>query len=139
MRAAVEGTWVLEVPATAGQPARTIKFRLAQATTARRSTRPGPVATAAACNDARTLVRSAHACKDEIATKMPLEVELIAGSAASKTRAEFRVDGEHFRSGNLSVAFGDDWMNATLSPAGGVTTLRSPWGDGATLRRTATE
>lgn len=115
MRAAVEGTWTLEVDG------KTIEFRLTQATHASRAT-PGLVQTAAACSDGRTFVRSAHACVDEVNTKMPLEVELIAGLTLAKpTTGEFRVSGEHFREGRLSVDLGDLLLDATLAPDGTVT------------------
>jgi hypothetical protein len=78
MRAAVEGTWVLRVPATETAAAREITFTLTQASKVARRGDDGifSVRAASACSS-RTFVRPAHACIDS--TTMPLDVEVIAG------------------------------------------------------------
>jgi hypothetical protein len=75
MRAAVEGTWVLRVPATETAAAREITFTLTQASKVARRGDDGifSVRAASACSS-RTFVRPAHACIDS--TTMPLDVEV---------------------------------------------------------------
>ncbi len=63
MRAAVEGTWTLEVPQTGATP-RALTFAIQRAgAPARASLDPGWIRSAAACGN-RTFIKSAEACLD---------------------------------------------------------------------------
>jgi len=137
IRAAVEGVWVLEVPATAASEAREITFSIAQGgRETQRSERPGPVRSAAACSH-QTWVRSAEACLDF--STMPLDVELIAGmTTAVKPSGSFEVMGLTFEAGKLRLTLGESNVEAMLSPNGEARTVRidrNAADDGATLTR----
>lgn len=129
MRAAVEGTWVLE---SAELPSGTLTFEVRQAAEARRSVPGGLVRSAMACSS-RTLVRNAHACAD--VTRMPLEVK-VANGMLGVSGAEFIAGGGDFDGGTLSIPLGEDHLSATINPHG-VTTLVTVNGSSGKLRRTA--
>jgi hypothetical protein len=119
MRAAVEGTWRIDVPATADAEAQQITISIVQGSAeARHSAPSGPVRTAAACTQ-NTFVRSAGACLDS--SSMPLDVGLIAGmTASSPPSGDFRVEGTRFEAGWLFLTIGDLQVRATVKPTGEV-------------------
>ncbi len=117
MRAAVEGTWTVEVPASGEAPALAYTVTVAQARGAARRTSAGAslVAPATACGN-RSLVAEAAACIDT--TDMPLEVNIVTGPSAGPSHGTLMVAGLSFVSGNLGLTVDGKTISATLSREG---------------------
>lgn len=120
MRAAVEGTWRISVPAHgADAPALEYTLVIAQGTKVARLQQRGLVAPAAACGS-RSFVRTASACIDD--TTMPLDVQIVRGpgpaGSTGPSRGEFVVYGRSFQSGELRLTIDAMNVSARISPKG---------------------
>lgn len=117
MRAAVEGTWTITVPA-GGKDAPAVAYQvvIAQRASVARLDEHSLVAPAAACGT-RSLVRTAGACLD--ATKMPLDVQIVKGPAtAAPSKGELVVYGKRFRNGRIELTLAGNEMRAMVDAEG---------------------
>jgi hypothetical protein len=118
MRAAVEGTWRIDLVSAEGQ-ARTISFTIQQATAAgtKHSSRErGWIRQASACSH-RGFIKSAEACID--VSEMALKVT-VSGDGGARTSGTLRVMGRSFRQAQLSLQLGDASIDAEISKTGEV-------------------
>ena len=134
VRAAIEGTWILSLPATSSTPTRTLAVRIEIAQAPQHSAaRPGLIASAYACST-RTLIKSAAACID--VTKVALVVTALDGDIATAQGA-LDVYGLSFHNSRLELLLDDVPVSAMVSPAGEATDVRVATLEGGTLTRTA--
>lgn len=122
MRAAVEGTWKLMLPATQREPAREIVFSISQGgepTQDKHSRTRGMVSPAAACSH-RSLVKAAAACVD--ISEMPLDIKRLAGTDVASGR--LRVFGLTFRYGLVDLDLGGSNVHARIEPTGTISEVR---------------
>lgn len=136
MRAAIEGTWKLTLPATEKNPVTELVMTISQGaepTQDKHSRRRGLVADAAACAE-RSLVRSAGACVDM--SVMPLDVKLLASTSIVRAGV-FRVTGLRFIAGHLTFELGNWYLSARVTPDGSITkvTTNGSMATGATMVR----
>jgi hypothetical protein len=116
MRAAIEGTWVVEMPATGDRPAHDIMLSITHAgATPTRSSSIDLIRPAVACSH-RTLVASAEACADE--TTMKLAVSHVALLAPIPITGTFRVAGLDFTIGTLELTLDDATLVADVNTRG---------------------
>ncbi|MBA3455413.1 MAG: hypothetical protein H0T42_20135 [Deltaproteobacteria bacterium] len=135
MRAAIEGTWKLTVPADGTTPAQETVFSISQAATpAEQHSRGRSAITEAAACVQRSLVKSAGACLDS--TEMPIEVKLLAGGAA--TKGTFEVFGFKFTEGMLRIELGTSHLRATVAADGSIIAIHSAPKLAASLIRVST-
>jgi hypothetical protein len=111
IRAAVEGTWRLDVGP------RSVTFTIEQATHAEQNASRGWIRSAAACGDYRTLIRTAEACVDEVRTDMPLVVTAVSGALGRGT-GQFFVHGYNFRTGGIRAELDGLVIFATIDREG---------------------
>lgn len=117
MRAAVQGTWRLELAPAAG-PSRSIAFTMDQAASPASSERERAwIRPASACGH-RTLVRSAEACLDS--TDMQLTLVAVGGARSLAPTAKLRVIGKRFERGELELEVEGSLVTARISSAGAV-------------------
>jgi hypothetical protein len=121
VRAAIEGTWTITVPAWEPGAPRvdyTVVITQGRGPVAQRSARPSLVAAATACSE-RSLVRSASACGDS--TKVPLDVQIVNAPSSHGSRGELVVWGTRFHQGRLEATIDGLTLAAQIS-AGGTAT-----------------
>jgi hypothetical protein len=129
MRAAVAGTWTLELRPAEGAP-RSITFQIEQARRAARASRErGWIRAAAACGH-RSFIRSAEACKD--ASDMELKLTAVGPDRPLALRGRFHVTGLSFERGTLEIDVEGGSIYADISSTGAVLSV------GAGERATAT-
>lgn len=117
MRAAVQGTWRIELAPAAG-PSRSITFTMDQAEAPASAARARAwIRPASACGH-RTLVRSAEACLDS--TTMELALVAIGGDRALAPTAKLRVFGKQFERGELELELEGSPLLVRISSAGAV-------------------
>jgi hypothetical protein len=117
MRAAVRGTWRIELSPAAG-PSRSITFTIDQAATPAHAERARAwIRPASACSH-RTLVRSAEACLDT--TDMQLTLVVLGGDRSLSPTAKLRVIGTTFERGELELDVDGRFVQASISSAGAV-------------------
>lgn len=119
LRAAIEGTWTVTVPARGpDDPALTYTVHIRQgdgSTRDQRASASSLVTPAAACGD-RSFVRTAAACMDR--TEMPLDVQIVAGPLRGETRGALEVVGRSFLHGRVELTLGASRLTALVSPEG---------------------
>ncbi|HUQ07576.1 MAG TPA: hypothetical protein VM261_34015 [Kofleriaceae bacterium] len=124
VRAAVEGTWTITVPAS-GPGTAPIEYTIAIAQgtdpVAQRSAPRSLVATAAACSD-RTLVRSASACGDS--TTVPLDLQLVNAPPEPSGRGKLVIWGTSFGQGELRAFVGVHQVSASIDSSGTASRVR---------------
>jgi len=130
MRAAIEGTWRLQLPAHDKIPAREIKFSIREAKDAMEqhaAHHAGLVRAASACSQ-RSFVQSAGACLDE--SDMVLDVR-VAGTKPSGAAWSGRliVPGMHFDVGWAELRVADLDVSAQIKPSGDVTSVHALGGE----------
>lgn len=148
MRAAVEGTWDLDLLFSNGEQ-RAVTITIRQSETAMQAAAatntPGQgrrawIRPAAACGT-RTLVRGAAACLD--VSQMPLDVAFVSGDESYRSismRGDFSIYSLVFTQGQLALLIGNTRIDGVVSPDGeasGLRILDSSGGGTATLARTA--
>lgn len=117
MRAAVQGTWRLDLAPAAG-PSRSITFTLEQAESPAHAAHARAwIRSASACGH-RTLVRSASACLD--ITDMELTLVAAGGDRSLSPSAKLRVTGKRFAHGSLELEVEGRHLAARISSAGAV-------------------
>ncbi len=119
MRAAIEGTWTITVPARGPDaPAMTYTVSIRQGDGSARSESASAsslVAPAAACGS-RSFVRTAGACLDS--TEMPLDVQIVTGPVRGTASGELRIIGRSFSYGRVELTLGASRLTAVVSPDG---------------------
>jgi hypothetical protein len=118
MRAAVEGTWLVNFTASDGT-ATQVTLRIDEGSGSPTSLRPGGLVRSAYACGSRTFVKSAAACID--VSLMPLNVGVVAGDSAyagATWSGTFTVMSQVFGSGLLSLNFGDLHVQANVLPDG---------------------
>ncbi len=124
LRSAVEGSWVLVLPATLDSPRRVYTFGI----TARRMHRPTAarslVPSAHACGT-RSLIAAASACISD--SVLPLEIAAVDGDGS------ISVEGYTFDSARLDITIDAHRVLARILPDGTITDAS----EGATLERLA--
>jgi len=132
MRAAVEGTWTLELHPTEGAP-RSITFRIEQARQAAHGSRErGWIRAASACGH-RTFIRSAEACMD--ASDMDLTLTAVGPDRPRSLRGRLFVTGLAFERGSLELDVEGQSIYADISSIGAVRSVRAGDQVAATLAR----
>jgi hypothetical protein len=117
MRAAVEGTWRIELSSRQG-PSRSITFTIEQAGSPPNAARERRwIRTAEACSH-RTLVRSAEACLDT--TEMELRSIALDGDRSLFPTATLRVHGMTFERGLLDLQLDGNILRVIISRTGAV-------------------
>jgi hypothetical protein len=135
MRAAVEGTWKLTVPATTATPGYDLLLSISQAAqpVENHARAQGLVPEATACGT-RTLVKSAAACGDM--STMPLDVVLTAGTGDATGR--FSVYSLEFEHGVLELDVETSKVSARVTPTGTMSSVTVDEIPGASLVRVST-
>jgi hypothetical protein len=135
LRAAVEGTWQLTVtPKDA--PEEMVTFTLSQGSTVRQDHASRTLVRSADACGKRSLVKTARACLDT--TTMPLEVRIADGAARGRVGSgQLHVDGTRFVEGALSIAIGEIFVDALVTPTGTVERVYGQRGGGELPSRLA--
>jgi hypothetical protein len=118
MRAAVEGTWLVNFTASDGTPTQ-VTLRIDEGSGSPTSLRPGGLVRSAYACGSRTFVKSAAACVD--ASEMPLAITFVAGDgayASATWSGNFVVPSTVFTLGLLSLNLGDLRVQANVLPDG---------------------
>jgi hypothetical protein len=117
MRAAVEGTWIVELMPKA-RPARSITLTIEQSGASAHSSRERRWVRAASACGHRSFIRNAEACLDS--SDMELKLIAVGGDASSKLSGKLSVSGTRFDRGRLELQIDDSHVSATISSTGEV-------------------
>jgi len=129
MRAAIEGTWRLQLPAHGKIPAREIKLSIREAKGAMEqhaAHHAGLVRTASACSQ-RSFVRTAGACMDE--SDMMLDVRVAGTKAGDGWSGRLIVPGMRFHTAWAELHVEDFDVSAQIKPNGDVMSVGALGGE----------